>query len=55
MDGSHAISRINVQVLEDIQDKLIMEAFKGANLTQEDVRKRVVHNLQVQRERAKMH
>lgn len=55
LDGADWISRINIQVLEDFEDKIIMEAFKGSQLTQEDIRKRVQHNLNVQRERAKMH
>jgi hypothetical protein len=41
--------------LEDIEDRIVMEAFKGSSLTQEDIRKRVNANLTTQRERAKMH
>jgi len=55
MDGSDAISRINPHVLEDIEDILIMEAFKGSKTTHEDIRRLVNSTLTVQRERAKMH
>ena len=55
MDGSDAISRINPHVLEDIEDILIMDAFKGSKMTHEDIRRLVNSNLTVQRERAKMH
>jgi len=45
MKGANAISRINIQVLEDVEDAIIMEAFKGSSLTKEDIRKRISKTL----------
>jgi hypothetical protein len=54
LEGARMISTINGQVLEDIEDWIILRAFRAMKLTNTEISKRIEDRLQQQRERAKM-
>lgn len=54
LEGARMISTINGQVLEDIEDFIILRAFRAMKLTNTEINKRIEDRLQQQRERAKM-
>lgn len=52
--GSEGIARINVQVLEDVEDSIILKSFKEAKLNKAQIQKLIDENLETQRDRARM-
>lgn len=54
LEGARMISTINGQVLEDIEDIIILRAFRAMKLTNTEINKRIEDRLHQQRERAKM-
>lgn len=55
LDGTAGISRINTQVLEDIEDWIILRAYKGTTMSHKDIQEAIDKCLTQQRERARMH
>lgn len=55
MSGSDGIARINVAVLEDIEDMIILKSFKDAKMSKDSIQKLIDANLQTQRDRARMY
>lgn len=55
MAGQDAISRINVQVLEDIEDVIVMKTFSQPKISNAAVQKLIDENLETQRNRERMH
>lgn len=54
MAGQEAISRINVQVLEDVEDLIILKSFHDHKLSNAAIQKLIDENLLTQRNRARM-
>jgi len=55
MSGSDGIARINVAVLEDIEDMIILKSFKDAKMSKDSIQKLIDANLLTQRDRARMY
>jgi hypothetical protein len=45
MSGSDGIARINVAVLEDIEDMIILKSFKDAKMSKDSIQKLIDANL----------
>jgi len=54
MAGQEAISRINVQVLEDVEDLIILRSFKDHKLPNHVIQGLIDENLTTERNRARM-